>query len=49
MTPEQTEALEAQLADMTPTEVVSFYNSLEVDDPRVDVVAGEMERRNIDL
>jgi hypothetical protein len=47
MTP--TETLEAQLEAMSDDEVVRFYQTLEVDDPRVDVVAGEMERRNVDL
>lgn len=49
MTEPETTALEAQLSDMTDQEVARFYNTLEVDDPRVDIVAGEMERRNIDL
>ena len=49
MTEADLTALEAQLAAMTEQEVVRFYNGLEVDDPRVDVVAGEMKRRNIDL
>ncbi len=49
MTEAETAALEEQLAAMTEQEVVRFYNSLDVDDPRVDVTAGELERRNIDL
>lgn len=48
MTPTQTTALEADLAAMDDAALVRFYQSLEVDDRRVDVVAGEMERRNID-
>lgn len=39
---------EVALDSLTDDEVVRFYNFLEVDDPRCDVTAGEMERRNID-
>lgn len=49
MTEQQTIDLESQLSAMTEQEVVRFYQSLEVDDPRLDVTAGELERRNIDL
>lgn len=49
MTPADLDTLEAQLSAMDDQEAVRFYNQLEVDDPRVDVVAGELERRHIDL
>lgn len=48
MTESETTALEAELAAMDDDAVTRFYNSLEVDDPRVSIVAGEMERRNLD-
>ena len=48
MTEQQISDLEAKLADMSGQEVVRYYQSLEVDDPQVDIVAGEMERRNLD-
>lgn len=48
MTDQQISDLEAKLADMSGQEVVRYYQSLEVDDPQVDIVAGEMERRGID-
>ncbi|MBI0474204.1 hypothetical protein D9601_02340 [Sphingomonas sp. MA1305] len=41
--------LEQDLCSMPDQAVAAFYQTLEVDDPRVDVVAGELERRNIDL
>ncbi len=49
MTEADITALEQQLSAMTEQEVAHFYSGLEVDDPRVDIVAGELERRNIDL
>ena len=48
MTKAETTALETRLAAMSDTEVAAFYQSLEVDDPQVDVVAGAMELRNLD-
>lgn len=49
MTESDIEALEAMLADMSDQDVARFYNSLECEDPRCDIVAGECERRHIDL
>ncbi len=48
MTEAEITDLETRLAAMSDAEVADFYNGLEVDDPRVDIVAGEMERRHID-
>lgn len=49
MTEPEITALEAQLSDMSDQEVLAFYQSLEVEDERVDVTAGEIERRNLDI
>ncbi len=49
MNDHDTTAMEQQLSAMTEQEVAHLYSALEVDDPRVDIVAGELERRKIDL
>jgi hypothetical protein len=48
MTSEQITELEAKLTGMSAREAVWFYNTLAVDDPRVDIVAAEIERRDFD-
>lgn len=49
MTDDQASELKTELAAMDDRALVRFYEALEVDDPRVDVVAGEMERRGVDF
>lgn len=49
MTQSELTALEAQLAVMDDKAVVAFFQSLEVDDERVDLVDGEIERRGLDV
>lgn len=49
MTKAEITALESELAGMDDRAVTRFYNTLDVEDPRCDIVAGEMERRDIDL
>ncbi len=49
MTEAETSALESELAAMDDQALVAFFQSLEVDDPRLDIVCGEMERRDVDV
>jgi len=49
MTDSEITDFQATLANMSDQEVLTFYQSLDVEDERVDVTAGEIERRNLDL
>ena len=40
--------LEARLAAMTEQDVARAYNAAEVESEEADIIAGEMERRDID-
>lgn len=48
MTPDDRTILEAQLAQMTDTEVARRYNQCEVESEEADVIAKVMHARQID-
>lgn len=48
MTEPDKTALEAMLSDMSHQDVARFKNTLDVDDPRLEVVLGYMEAHDID-
>lgn len=40
---------EAELANLSDAELLALHRKIDADDPMLDLVCGEIERRNLDV